>query len=78
VNRRATAAPTPVTSGTESAVPKPVAAAQPRDPVGVLLPSAVVLTLVGLPLMVVLLMLFALGGLVVGAVVHFRSLRRTG
>ncbi|MDP9025985.1 MAG: S8 family serine peptidase [Actinomycetota bacterium] len=78
VNRRATAAPTPVTSGSQAATPAPIAAAQPRDPVGVLLPSAVVLSLVGLPLLVVLLMLFALGGLVVGAVAHFRSLRRTG
>jgi type VII secretion-associated serine protease mycosin len=78
VNRRATTAPTPVTSESEAATPAPLAAAQPRDPVGLLLPSAVTLTLVGLPLMVVLLMLFALGGLIVGAVVHFRSLRRTG
>jgi subtilisin family serine protease len=78
VNRRATTTPTPVTSASEAVAPAPRAAAQPRDPVGVLLPSAVELTLVGLPLMVVLLMLFALGGLVVGAVVHFRSLRRTG
>lgn len=78
VNRRATTTPTPVTTESEVAAPARSAAAQPRDPVGVLLPSAVELSLVGLPLMVVLLMLFALGGLVVGAVVHFRSLRRTG
>ena len=78
VNRRATTAPAPVISESEVVAPTPRAAAPPRDPVGVLLPSAVELTLVGLPLLVVLLMLFALGGLVVGAVVHFRSLRCTG
>jgi len=78
VNRRASVTPTPVSSESAAIIPTPIAAAQPRDPVGVLLPSTVLLTLVGLPLMVVLLMLFALGGLVVGAVVHFRSLRRTG
>ncbi|CAN5425899.1 hypothetical protein BH10ACT6_BH10ACT6_09230 [soil metagenome] len=78
VNRRATTAPTPVTSESSAAAPIPRTVAPLRDPVGVLLPSAVLLTLVGLPLLVVLLMLFVLGGLVVGAVVHFGSLRRTG
>jgi hypothetical protein len=57
--------------------PAPVAAPELRNPVGVLLPSPVLLQVVGLPLMVVLLMLFVLGGLVVGAVLHFRGLRRT-
>lgn len=78
INRRAAATPTPVSSEASVVVPAPSAPAQPRDPVGVLLPSTVSLTLVGLPLLVILLMLFALGGLVVGAVVHFRSVRRTG
>jgi hypothetical protein len=52
-----------------------VAAAQPRNPVGTLLPSAVLLQVVGLPALVVLLMLFVLGGLIVGAVLQFRGLR---
>jgi type VII secretion-associated serine protease mycosin len=78
INRRAASTPTPVSSEASVVVPAPGAPAQPRDPVGVLLPSTVSLTLVGLPLLVILLMLFALGGLVVGAVVHFRSVRRTG
>lgn len=77
INRRAAVTPTPVASQEPVATPTPVAAG-PRDPVGVLLPSTVLLTVVGLPLLAVLLMLFALGGLVVGAIVHFRSLRRTG
>jgi type VII secretion-associated serine protease mycosin len=78
INRRAATTPTPVSSEASVVVPVPGAPSQPRDPVGVLLPSTVSLTLVGLPLLVILLMLFALGGLVVGAVVHFRSVRRTG
>ncbi len=78
INRRAATTPAPVTSQEAVPAPAPIAAAEPRDPVGVLLPSTVLLQVVGLPLMVVLLMLFAFGGLVVGAVVHFRSLRRTG
>jgi subtilisin family serine protease len=78
INRRATTTPAAVTSQEPVITPVPVVVAQPRNPVGVLLPSTVLLTLVGLPLLVVLLMLFAFGGLVVGAVVHFRSLRRTG
>ncbi|MFC5500923.1 S8 family serine peptidase [Lysinimonas soli] len=79
VNRRATPAPAPEGSIT---VPAPVDStpviAQPSDPVGVLLPSIPLLQLVGVPVLIVLLLLFALGGLVVGAVVQFRSLRRTG
>lgn len=78
INRRAETTPAPVTSQEAAPTPVPIAAAEPRNPVGVLLPSTVLLQVVGLPLMVVLLMLFAFGGLVVGAVVHFRSLRRTG
>ncbi len=78
INRRAVATPTPVSSEASVVVPVPGAPAPPRNPVGVLLPSTVSLTLVGLPLLVILLMLFAIGGLVVGAVVHFRSVRRTG
>ncbi len=78
INRRATTTPAAVTSEEGVITPVPVVVAQPRNPVGVLLPSTVLLRLVGLPLVVVLLMLFAFGGLVVGAVVHFRSLRRTG
>lgn len=78
LNRRAAATPTPAVIGGGMTTPLPIAAAAPVNPVGILLPSPVVLSLVGLPLMVVLLLLFALGGIVVGAVVHFRSLRRTG
>jgi type VII secretion-associated serine protease mycosin len=77
VNRRAAATPTPAASGGAVIAPEPVAAPEPRNPVGVLLPSPVLLQVVGLPLLVVLLMLFVLGGLVVGAVLHFRGLRRT-
>ena len=77
VNRRATPTATPTGSGGAVISPVPVAAAEPRDPVGVLLPSPVLLQVVGLPLLVVLLMLFVLGGLIVGAVLHFRGLRRT-
>jgi type VII secretion-associated serine protease mycosin len=76
VNRRAAVTPSPAATGAIVA-PAPVAAPELRNPVGVLLPSPVLLQVVGLPLMVVLLMLFVLGGLVVGAVLHFRGLRRT-
>lgn len=78
VNRRATAPPAPVTSSSAVAAPERVAATPPPSPIGVLLPSVVSLTLVGLPLLVFLLMLLVFGGLVVGAVLHFRSLRRSG
>ncbi|MEO6115624.1 MAG: S8 family serine peptidase, partial [Pseudolysinimonas sp.] len=81
VNRRAVATPSPAAStGTILAPgpnPAPVAAAEPRNPVGTLLPSPVLLQVVGLPALVVLLMLFVLGGLIVGAVLQFRGLRRT-
>ena len=77
VNRRAAASPSPAASGGTIIAPGPVAAAEPRDPVGVLLPSPVLLQVVGLPVLVVLLMLFVLGGLIVGAVLQFRGLRRT-
>lgn len=76
VNRRAAATPTPVASGGIVA-PGPVAAPELGNPVGVLLPSPVLLQVVGLPLLVVLLMLFVLAGLAAGAVLHFRGLRRT-
>jgi type VII secretion-associated serine protease mycosin len=78
VNRRATASPSPGPTAGTITVPEKVAAAEPRNPVGTLLPSPVLLQVVGLPALVVLLMLFVLGGLIVGAVLHFRSLRRTG
>ncbi len=77
VNRRAVATPSPVPSGGTIAAPAPVTDAQPRNPVGTLLPSPVLLQLVGLPALVVLLMLFVLGGLIAGAVLQFRGLRRT-
>jgi type VII secretion-associated serine protease mycosin len=77
VNRRAVATPSPAASGSTIVTPGPVAAVEPRNPVGTLLPSAVLLQVVGLPVLVVLLMLFALGGLIVGAVLQFRGLRRT-
>jgi len=75
VNRRAVATPSPAASGGTIVAPGPVAAAQPRNPVGTLLPSTVLLQVVGLPVLVVLLMLFVLGGLIVGAVLQFRGLR---
>ena len=77
VNRRAVATPSPAASAGTIIAPGPVAAIQPRNPVGVLLPSPVLLQVVGLPVLVVLLMLFVLGGLIVGAVRQFRGLRRT-
>ena len=77
VNRRAAATPSPAASGSTIVVPGPVAAPEPSNPVGVLLPSPVLLQVVGLPALVVLLMLFVLGGLIVGAVLQFGGLRRT-
>jgi type VII secretion-associated serine protease mycosin len=81
VNRRAVVTPSPAASGGTIVAPgphpAPVAAAQPRTPVGTLLPSPVLLQVVGLPVLVVLLMLFVLGGLIVGAVLQFRGPRRT-
>jgi len=77
VNRRAAATASPSASSGTVVAPEPIAAPQPRNPVGVLLPSPVLLQVVGLPLLVVLLMLFVLGGLIVGAALHFRGLRRT-
>ena len=82
VNRRAPVSPAPATSEGRLTVPAPVAAAQPQDPVGVLLPSATLLQLVGVPALVALLLLFVFGGLLVGVavgvVVQFKSIRRTG
>jgi len=75
VNRRAVATPSPAASGGTIVGPAPVAVAQPRNPVGTLLPSPVLLQVVGLPALAVLLMLFVLGGLIVGAVLQFRGLR---
>lgn len=75
VNRRADATPSPAASGGTIVAPAPVAAPRPRSPVGTLLPSPVLLQVVGLPALVVLLMLFVLGGLIVGAVLQFRGLR---
>jgi len=75
VNRRAVVTPSPAASGATIVAPAPVAVAQPRNPVGTLLPSPVLLQVVGLPALVVLLMLFVLGGLIVGAVLQFRGLR---
>jgi len=75
VNRRAVATPAPAASGGTIVAPAPVAAAEPANPVGVLLPSPVLLQVVGLPALVVLLMLFVLGGLIVGAVLQLRGLR---
>ena len=75
INRRAAATPSPAASGDTIVAPAPIAAAQPRTPVGTLLPSPVLLQVVGLPALVVLLMLFVLGGLIVGAVLQFRGLR---
>jgi len=73
LNRRADA--TPAASATPKvpteATPLPVAGA--RDPVGVLLPSVTTLQLVGIPALVLLLVLFALTGLVIGAVRYFRG-----
>jgi len=81
INRRAVATPSPAASGSTIIAPgprpAPVAAEQPRTPVGTLLPSPVLLQVVGLPALVVLLMLFVLGGLIVGAVLQFRAPRRT-
>lgn len=77
INRRAAATPSPAATGGSIVAPAPVAAPEPRDPVGILLPGPVLLQLVGLPVLVVLLMLFVLGGLIVGAVLQFRGLRRT-
>jgi len=75
INRRAVATPSPAASGGTIVAPAPIAAAEPRSPVGTLLPSPVLLEVVGLPALVVLLMLFVLGGLIVGAVLQFRALR---
>jgi len=75
VNRRAVATPSPAASGGTIVAPGPVAVAEPANPVGTLLPSPVLLQVVGLPALVVLLMLFVLGGLIVGAVLQFRGLR---
>jgi type VII secretion-associated serine protease mycosin len=75
VNRRAVATPSPAASGGTVVAPAPIAAPEPPDPVGILLPSPVLLELVGLPALVVLLMLFVLGGLIVGAVLQLRGLR---
>ena len=75
INRRAAATPSPAASGDTIVAPAPIAAAQPRTPVGTLLPSPVLLQVVGLPALAVLLMLFVLVGLIVGAVLHFRALR---
>ena len=75
VNRRAVATPGPVATGGTIVAPVQVADPQPRNPVGTLLPSPVLLEVVGLPVLVVLLMLFVLGGLIVGAVLQFRGLR---
>ena len=77
INRRATASPSPAPSGGTIVAPAPVAAAEPRSPVGILLPSPVLLQVVGLPALVVLLMLFVLAGLIVGAVRQFKGARRT-
>jgi type VII secretion-associated serine protease mycosin len=77
INRRAVATPSPAASGGTIIAPAPIAAEQPRTPVGTLLPSPVLLQVVGLPALVVLLMLFVLGGLIVGAVLQFRAPRRT-
>ena len=77
VNRRAAPTPSPAASAGTIIAPGPVAAIEPRNPVGELLPSPVLLQVVGLPVLVVLLMLFVLGGLIVGAVLQFRGLRRT-
>jgi len=77
VNRRAVATPSPAAPGGTIIEPAPIAAVEPRNPVGVLLPSTVLLEVVGLPALAVLLMSFVLGGLIVGAVLQFRGLRRT-
>lgn len=77
INRRAVATPSPAASGGTIIAPAPIAAEQPRTPVGTLLPSPVLLQVVGLPALVVLLMLFVLGGLIAGAVLQFRGARRT-
>jgi len=77
INRRAVATPSPAASVGTIIAPAPIAAEQPRTPVGTLLPSPVLLQVVGLPALVVLLMLFVLGGLIVGAVLQFRAPRRT-
>jgi type VII secretion-associated serine protease mycosin len=77
VNRRAAATPSPAASEGTIVAPAPIAAAEPRSPVGTLLPSPVLLQVVGLPALVVLLMLFVLSGLIVGAVRQFRAPRRT-
>jgi len=75
INRRAVATPSPAASGGTIVAPAPVAAPQLQSPVGTLLPSPVLLEVVGLPVLVVLLMLFVLVGLIVGAVLQFRGLR---
>lgn len=65
VNRRAEATPEP--ADRPVAVPAAPDAAGVPDPTGVLLPRLVALQLVGAPVFAVTLMLFVVGGLVVGA-----------
>ena len=73
VNRRADATPEP-TRPVEALPDEPVEPGVP-DPTGVLLPSLVSLQLVGAPVFAVALMLFVVGGLVVGALRGFRPPR---
>jgi len=76
LNRRAEAsAPPEEVPSTEPSAP-PVAAG-PADPTGVLLPSLVQLQLLGVPLLVLAVLLFAAGGLATGALLHFKTSRRT-
>ena len=76
VNRRATS--TPSTATTPIPVPVPQAgAAQPGwNPVGVLYPSPALLAQAGPPTLFILLIGFVVAGFTVGAVRHFRWVRR--
>jgi type VII secretion-associated serine protease mycosin len=77
VNRRATGSPAP--TATVTSVPEPTApeSAGPPNLVGTALPSVTLLQLVGMPTLVIALIAFVWVGLVVGAVRHYKWLRRT-
>ncbi len=73
INRRADATPEP--AEVIVSAPKPDVDPGFADPTGILLPSLVTLQLVGVPVLAVALMVFVVGGLVVGVVRGIRSPR---
>ncbi|MDQ1555125.1 MAG: hypothetical protein QOI02_127 [Actinomycetota bacterium] len=77
INRRAVPTATPTIAPAAPATPQPSSArATPSDPMGSLYPTPTQLRTVGIPLGVLLIFALLAAGLVVGAVRHYRSLRR--